>query len=186
LAVRCFAYDVDVVGQAELHAQTVAQQRLVVADADADRHVVPAGRTGSWASTHHPSAVAPMRDCPPAVATLVRMPSTRRPPRSAALCARDPADESTTTRSTPSVEDTRTVTIAPGACLTTLVRASWTMRYTHSCTSVGTCPASGTSSAVTATPAARTLSTSVAMSASPGGGASDDATGPDRSRSTPS
>ena len=65
---------------------------------------------------------------------------------------------------------TRTVARAPGACLTTLVSASWTMRYAVSEAAGGSAATSPVTASDTGIPAARTVPAPALEVADAGGG----------------
>src|SRR5690242_19713613 len=125
--------------------QTFADYGLVVDDhhPDGSAHWLsgPAG-AGSRSSTRHPPSTRPALNDPPSNSARSRIPRTPYPPPVAASPCAWPAPEppagcatvgrssttSTIWSSGASPACTVTDTSAPGACLRTLVRDSWTMR----------------------------------------------------------
>ncbi len=89
------------------------------------------------------------------------MPSRPPPAPAAAGAARPAPSSSTSTRSSPGAKLSRTQARAPAPpCLSVLVRASCTSRYTASCTPAGTSGACPWISSVVSSPADRTCSIS--------------------------
>src|SRR5262249_22751693 len=157
------------------HAEPGPDDGLVIGDHHADGHATrptcawPAlawSGSGRKAVTWNPPpATGPASRLPPNAAARSFMPTKpcRAPPGGPPPPAgRPPAppfprwlSPVTSPPSRPAC--TRTVARAPGACLTTLVSASWTMRYTVSEAAGGSAATSPVTASDTGIPAARTV-----------------------------
>src|SRR5690606_22739681 len=160
-AVGGLAHHVDVALGGQQGGETGPHHGLVVDDDDARRHVKSFPARGSRAATRKPpSGRGPTSRVPPTSRTRSRMPTSpcpvppvsRGPPGGR---GGGPLTTRTVRRSSPgppsgsgsgSGTDRDTRVVAPGACRTTLARASWTIRYAESPTASGTSCSQGLNS----------------------------------------